>query len=173
VSGTERVFSNATVYANTLEAEYWLSDTNLNVAPADAKRTFQAAKATLTPYLHANKFETFARNTQLTPGIRAEAVFGHTPGHTAYFVESKGNTLVLWGDIVHVTAVQFEYPSVTIAYDSDKTTAAKARQHIFAEAAKNNWIIGGAHIESPGLGHVKTNDSDGYIFSPLDFPAAE
>ena len=75
------------------------------------------------------------KNTKLAPGIRVEALFGHTFGHTAYFIERKGNTLVLWGDIIHVTAVQFEDPSVTIAYDSDK-----------AEAAKNNWLIGGAYI---------------------------
>ena len=47
VSGTERAFPNATVYANKTEAEYWLSDSNLTATPDAAKRTFQAAKATI------------------------------------------------------------------------------------------------------------------------------
>ena len=173
VSGAERVFPNATVYANKLEAEYWLNDNNLNAAPDNTKRTFQAAKTTITPNINAGKFKTFEGNTQLTPGIRAEALFGHTPGHTAYLIERKGSRLVLWGDIIHVDAVQFEVPSVTISYDSDKAEAAKTRQNILSEAAKNSWLIGGAHLAFPGLGHVRTNDGDGYIFVPFNFPVSE
>ena len=166
VSGMERVFANATVYANQREADYWLGDGNRDAA----KRTFQAVKETITPYIRAGMFKTFEGNIQLTSGIRAEALFGHTPGHTAYVIESKGTTLVLWGDIIHVAAVQFEDPSITIAYDSDKDEAATARQQILAEAVKNNWLIGGAHIAYPGIGHVQVNGGE-YSFLPLDFPA--
>lgn len=167
LSGMERVFANATVYANKREADYWLDDGNRDAAPDAAKRTFQAAKETITPYITAGKFKTFEGNIQLTPGIRAEALFGHTPGHTAYVIESKGDTLVLWGDIIHVAAVQFEDPSITIAYDSDKDEAAKVRQQILAEAVKNNWLIGGAHIAFSGIGHVQAN-GEGYSFVPLN-----
>lgn len=173
VLGEEIVYPNATVYAHKFEAEYWLSDNNLNAAPANAKRGFQTAKAVLTPYINAGKFTTFEGNVQLSPGIRVEALFGHTPGHTAYFVESKGNTLVLWGDIIHVAAVQFEDPSVTISYDSNRDEAAKTRQYILAEAAKNSWLIGGAHLAFPSIGQVRTNDEGGYVFVPIDFPATE
>ena len=170
VLGTERVFANATVYANKSEADYWLDDGNRNTAPDAAQQTFQAAKEKITPYVTAGKFKTFEGNIQLTPGIRAEALFGHTPGHTAYVIESKGNTLVLWGDIIHVAAVQFEDPSITIAYDSDKEEAAKVRQQILVEAVKNNWLIGGAHIAFPGIGHVQANGGQ-YSFVPLNFQA--
>ena len=36
----------------------------------------------------------------LTPGIRALATPGHAPGHTSYIVESKGQTLIVMGDLV-------------------------------------------------------------------------
>ncbi|MBP2629218.1 MAG: fold metallo-hydrolase [Firmicutes bacterium] len=172
VSGKERVFVNATVYANKHEANYWLDDSNQNAAPEATKRTFQAAKDTITPYITAGKFKTFEGNIQVTPGIRAQGLFGHTPGHTAYVIESKGDTLVLWGDIIHVAAVQFEDPLITIAYDSDKEEAAKVRQQILAEVVKNNWLIGGAHIVFPGIGHVQANDGE-YNFVPLKFPASK
>jgi len=172
ISGEECVFPNATVYVHKREAEYWLSDSNLNAAPANAKKGFQAAQTILAPYINIDKFKTFEGNVQLSPGIKAEEVFGHTLGHTAYFVESKGKTLVLWGDIIHVAVVQFEDPSVTIAYDSDKAEAAKTRQQILTEAAKNHWLLGGAHIGFPGLGYVQANGGDGYIFVPIDFPVA-
>jgi hypothetical protein len=41
------------------------------------------------------------------------------PGHRMFEVESRGETLLLWGDIVHVAAVQFADPTVMIAYDVD------------------------------------------------------
>jgi len=167
VAKAERVFPNATVYANKTEAEYWLSDGNMNAAPDAAKRTFLAAKAALTPYINAGKFKTFEGNTGLIPGIRTEEAFGHTPGHTMYVIESKGETLVLWGDIMHAAAVQFENPSVAISYDSDPVEAVKSRQQILADAAKNGWLIGGVHLLFPGFGNVRANDGKGYIFLPL------
>ncbi|MBP1764908.1 MAG: fold metallo-hydrolase [Firmicutes bacterium] len=173
VSGSERVFPNATVYANQREADYWLGDSNRNEAPADVRRTFQAAKTAITPYMIAGKFKTFDEKDLLSSGIRARALFGHTPGHTGYVIESKGNTLVLCGDIVHVAAVQFEDPSVAISYDSDKAEAAKTRQQFLAEAAENNWLIGDDHIAFPGMGYVQINDDGGYVFVPTDIPAVD
>lgn len=172
VLGTERVFPNATVYANKREADYWLDEGNQNAAPDAVKRIFKAAKETITPYITAGKFKTFEGNIELTPGIRAEELFGHTPGHIAYVIERKGETLVLWGDIIHIAAVQFEDPAVTIAYDSDKEEAAKAREQILAAAAKQNWLIGGAHLAFPGIGYVQANGG-GYSFIPLNYPESK
>lgn len=172
VSGAERVFSKATVYANKYEADYWLDAGNMNAAPDAAKRTFKAAKAAITPYINAGKFKTFEGNIVLTPGIKAQALFGHTPGHTAYVIESKGDTLVLAGDIIHAAVVQFEDPSITIAFDSDQDQAAKVRQQILADAAKHNWLIGGAHLAFPGLGYVQAKDG-GYSFVPLNYPESK
>jgi len=47
---------------------------------------------------------------------------GHTPRHTIYVVESKGERLVLWGDLMHVAAVQFPGPSVTIKLPANYTS---------------------------------------------------
>ncbi|WP_346352984.1 MBL fold metallo-hydrolase [Azotosporobacter soli] len=167
-SDGQRVFSNATLYVDKNEADYWLNASNLTTASETQKRTFQAVKEMLTPYLTAGKFNIFDGNTQLTPGISAKELFGHTPGHVAYVVESKGETLILWGDVIHVAAVQFENPAVTIAYDSDQENAAKVRQKILREAAKNNTLVGGAHLAFPGIGHVTSDGEEGFKFVPID-----
>lgn len=166
IAGGERVFPRATVYANKREADYWLHSGNIDAAPAATKRTFQAVQTAVVPYIDAGLFKTFAGNEILSAGIRAEELFGHTPGHTGYIVESKGKTLVLWGDTVHVAAVQFADPAVTIAFDSDKVAAAQARSRILKEAAQNQWLIGGIHLAFPGLGHVRATGG-GYVFAPL------
>ena len=168
VFGTERAFQNATIYANKKEADFWLSEGNLNAAPPDSKRFYQSAKAAITPYINAGKFKTFDGNAALFPAIKAESLVGHTPGHTGYLIESKGETLILWGDIIHVAAVQFADPTVTISFDSDNEEAVIARQRVLTEAAKKNWLIGGVHIAFPGFGYVRATDGNGYTFVPLD-----
>mgnify|MGYP003586039881 CR=1 FL=1 len=161
-----RVFPRATVYANKREADYWLEISNLEAAPAEVKRTFQAVQTAVVPYIDASLFKTFAGNEILSAGIRAEELFGHTPGHTGYIVESKGKTMILWGDTVHVAAVQFADPAVTIAFDNDKTAAAQVRSRILKEATQNQWLIGGIHLAFPGIGHVRQTGG-GYVFAPL------
>lgn len=59
-----------------------LDDSNRNAASDATERTFQAAKAAITPYINAGKFKNFEGNIQLTLGIRAETLFGHTPNYT-------------------------------------------------------------------------------------------
>ncbi|MCE5284830.1 MAG: hypothetical protein LLG02_03130 [Pelosinus sp.] len=59
--------------------------------------------------------------------------------------------------------------TITSAYDMDKVEAEKVRQQILAEAVKNNWFIGGAHIVFPGIGKVQAVGGE-YSFVPLHSP---
>ena len=171
LAGSEPAFPNATVVANQREADYWLDESKLAAAPAATQRTFQAARTALAPYITAGRFRTFEGDKALAPGISAVAMFGHTPGHTGYAVESNGKTLVLWGDIIHVAAVQFDDPAVTLAFDSDEAAAAKTRRQIMATAASHQWLVGGVHLAFPGLGELRSKADGGYGFAPLDLPA--
>ena len=161
-------FPNATVRADKHDADFWLSQANLDKAPADAKGFFQGAMASLNPYLAAGKFKAFDGDTELVPGIKAVAAHGHTPGHSLYKVESKGQTLVLWGDLMHVAAVQFPEPGVTIQFDTDSKNAALQRKRAYAEAAKQGYMVGSAHISFPGLGHLRTLGK-GYEWLPVNY----
>jgi glyoxylase-like metal-dependent hydrolase (beta-lactamase superfamily II) len=172
MTGNQFTFPNAVVRVNKRDTDYWLSEFNMQAAPADAKRFFQAATVSLTPYIHAGKLVVFEGNTDLVSGIRAQSAYGHTPGHTMYLVESKNQKLLLWGDIVHVAAVQFEHPSVTIGYDVDAADAEREHLLQFAEAAQNGYLIGGAHISFPGLGHVRRDGERTYTYVPLNYSAA-
>lgn len=75
-----------------------------------------------TPYFKANRFVALNGPTDLVPGIKSIATPGHTAGHSTCVVESKGQKLVLWGDLIHVAAVQFDEPVVTIQFDTDTDT---------------------------------------------------
>ncbi|MDG4852544.1 MULTISPECIES: MBL fold metallo-hydrolase [unclassified Mesorhizobium] len=164
----QRAFPNAVVRVEKRDTDYWLSEASMHAAPAEAKRFFQAAMASIGPYLQAGKLAVFDGNTDLVPGVRAQTAYGHTPGHTMYVVESKGEKIVLWGDVVHVAAVQFKDPSVTIQYDADASEAERVHERAFADAADSGYIVGGAHISFPGLGRVRRDAANVYSYVPLN-----
>jgi len=168
VAGDKMAFPNAVVRADQHDADFWLSAANLEKAPAEMKDFFKGAQMSLNPYVSAGKFKPFDGNTDLVPGVKAIAAHGHTPGHTIYMVESQGQKLVLWGDLMHVAAVQFLEPAVTIEFDSDSKAAAVQRQRAFAEAAKNGYLVGAAHLSFPGLGHLRA-EGKGYAFVPVNY----
>ncbi len=147
-------FPNAAIHADKLDSDFWLSQANLDQAPADSKGFFQGAMASLNPYVAAGKFQAFQTDGQIVPGVRAVASHGHTAGHTSYLVQSKGQQLMVVGDLIHVGAVQLDNPSVTIAFDSDAPGAAASRKKVFAEVAADGALVGAAHLPFPGLGHL-------------------
>ena len=169
MAGTSRAFPNATLRLDKRDTDYWLSEANMNAAPADAKGFFQGAMLSANPYLAAGKLRPFEGNTELVPGVRAQAAYGHTPGHTIYVVESKGEKLVLLGDLMHVAAVQFDNPGVAIQFDSDQAAAARQRQLAFADAASNGHMIGASHLSFPGIGRLRTAGSGSYTYVPLNW----
>jgi len=69
---------------------------------------------------------------------------------------------------MHLAAVQFPDPSVTIKFDSDSKAAAPQRAKAFADAAAKGYWVGVAHISFPGIGHVRTEGS-GYEWVPVNY----
>jgi glyoxylase-like metal-dependent hydrolase (beta-lactamase superfamily II) len=168
MAGDKMAFPNAVVRADRRDADYWLSQANLDKAPEGMKGFFQGAMASFNPYVAAGKFKPFDGNTELVTGVRALASHGHTPGHTTYVVESKGEKLVLIGDLIHVAAVQFPDPTVTIQFDSDSKAALAQRRKAFADAAKGGYWVGAAHISFPGIGHLQAAGK-GYNWIPANY----
>jgi glyoxylase-like metal-dependent hydrolase (beta-lactamase superfamily II) len=164
------VFPNATVRAAKAEGEFWLSQANMDKAPDAMKDRFKGAMASVNPYVKAGKYKPFDGDTELVPGIRAVAAAGHTPGHTIYEVQSKGQKLVVWGDLMHVAAVQFHDPAVTIQFDSDSPKAAEVRKKAYADAAKQGYFVAIEHVSFPGIGQVRT-EGTGYEWVPVNYSA--
>ncbi len=170
VADGKMVFPNATVRADMKEGEFWLSADKMNAAPADAKGFFQGAMASLNPYVAAGKLKPFNGATDLLPGIRAVPAPGHTPGHTLYAVESQGQRMVMWGDLMHVAAVQFPVPTATMSFDTDSKVAMPQRQKNYADAANKGYYVAVAHVSFPGIGKLRT-DGKGYQWIPTNYVA--
>ncbi|MDX7951829.1 MBL fold metallo-hydrolase [Lichenihabitans sp. Uapishka_5] len=161
-------FPNATVRVSRRDADYWLDASHEPNAPANLLPMFGVARKALQPYRDGGRFSTFEDGAEVLPGIRAIATPGHTPGHSSYLVESRGQRLLAWGDVVHVAPVQFPRPDVTVTYDSDARSAERSRDALYAEAAGNGEWVAAAHIGFPGLGHVR-RDGDRFMWVPANY----
>jgi glyoxylase-like metal-dependent hydrolase (beta-lactamase superfamily II) len=149
-------FPNATIHADKRDSDFWLSQANLDNAPAAAKGFFQGASVSLKPYVAAGKYQPFDHEGEVVPGNRSIASYGHTVGHTSYLVESNGQQLIVVGDLIHVASVQLNHPDVTIAFDSNAAAAARSRKEIFGEAASDRALVAADHLQFPGLGHLRS-----------------
>ncbi|MDR0389281.1 MAG: MBL fold metallo-hydrolase [Spirochaetaceae bacterium] len=147
------LFPRALVYLARQEREYWAN---------------QSVASSLAPY--RDRIRTFvpgelgSRLEELLPGISAIAAFGHTPGHTAFLVSSENQSLLIWGDLMHVMDIQFPRPDISVTYDVDPVAAADIRKKILAYVAANNIPIAGMHLIYPALGTVSAQGS-GYRFN--------
>lgn len=98
--------------------------------------------------------------------IEAIAAPGHEVGHTCFRVTSGGETLLIWGDLVHVQSLQFDRPEIVWEFDADQEIATETRLRIMALAADNSYYVAGAHLDSPGVGRVSRAERS-FRFEPL------
>lgn len=168
----KRTFPNAVLRIARADLDFWMNPANEAKSPEGVRPSFAVAREALAPYIASGKLEPFDGATQIVPGVRAIPAPGHTPGHTYFAVESNGEKHLAWGDVVHAAALQFAHPSVRIAWDSDDGAAEAAREKVFADAAAKGYIVAGAHLPFPGLGHVAlAGDGKGYVFLPVTYSA--
>jgi hypothetical protein len=77
-------------------------------------------------------------------------------------VESRGQTLVVMGDLVHWGAIQFPFPTAYTSFDTDHDAATAQRLRVFRMVAENNYWAAGAHLSFPGIGHISAGDGRFY-----------
>ncbi len=154
IASGERLFPNAEVILHEDEMSHWFDDAMM--AKADERprrRYFTAGRTQLTPYRTADRIRTFSQG-EILPGVTAVPIPGHTPGHTAYVVSSGSESMVIWGDTVHVPEVQVARPEVTMQFDTDPEAGAASRQKVFDMVVAENMLVGGMHLHFPGFGRM-------------------
>lgn len=162
VDDGHRVFTNATLYIGKPDVDFFLDPkeaAHSDYKPAALPHAFEEAVSTVKPYVDAGKVVAFDKTTEVLPGITASIHPGHTPGSAFYTLESKGETIVFIGDTVHVEALQFADPKITMAVDVNQKDAANNRRVTFKELATKGYLVAAPHVQYPGLGHITVNDN--------------
>ena len=152
------VFPQAELMVHADELAFWNRD-DLPEAMGDYVR---GARAAIAPY--RERMRPIGAG-EVLPGVTAVAEPGHTPGHTGWLVDSGGDALLIWGDIVHLPGIQFANPAAGVAFDVDGAQAGATRKRIMDMVATDALRVAGMHLEFPGFGHV-ARAADGYAFLP-------
>ena len=148
----EAVFPNAELVVHNREIAFWQDDGNLSRAPDRARGSFLVARQAFDGY--RDRLCTFNAGEVLA-GVTAMLLPGHTAGHTGYRLESGGQNLLVWGDIVHFPQIQVPRPDVSIAFDQDSHLAAATRSRLLDLVSSERLLIAGMHLGELGFAHIK------------------
>ncbi|NMG49926.1 MBL fold metallo-hydrolase [Azoarcus communis] len=162
-------FPNASVHAAKADADFWLPAAALDAADEASKPFFQMAQAAIAPYKSSGRFSTFEDGAKLIAGIKAVALPGHTPGHSGFMIESEGKRMLVWGDIIHNAASQFENPEIAIEFDVDRKQAVATRQKVLNLAVKEKLMVAGMHLPFPGIGHIRREGKGRFEWVPVEY----
>jgi glyoxylase-like metal-dependent hydrolase (beta-lactamase superfamily II) len=157
-------FPKAELLVPEPEAAFWLDPGLPTRAPALMQPMITNAIAALAAYRSSTTL--FVPGRQVVPGITSVALPGHTPGHTGYLIERGTERLLIWGDIIHIAALQLRHPEWSIIFDVDRPAAAAMRRRTLAWAASEDLPVAGAHLAFPGFSRV-VRDRKTFALAPL------
>lgn len=150
-------FPAAELLVHEAEPAHWFDDAAMARGTEREKALmFQQAREQCAPY--SDRMRTFDGG-EVFPGVTAVPCPGHTPGHTAFLIESGDESLLIWGDIVHMPEVQIPRPDVTMTVDVDPAGAIASRRRIFDMCATDRLAVTGMHLHYPGFGHIARGTS--------------
>jgi glyoxylase-like metal-dependent hydrolase (beta-lactamase superfamily II) len=158
------LFPNADLFIAETETAFWLNKEIEARAPEEARVYFGIAQRALAPY--AARTTLIKDGTEVLPGVTAVHLPGHTPGHTGFRIASGDDTLLIWGDVVHLPGLQFARPKAGMAFDSDVALARATREKALDMVATDKVLLAGMHHDFPIFGHLR-QDGLGYAFEPL------
>ncbi len=166
----QAVFPNAELVVSTTEHSFWYDDAIMASVPEANRPFFEMARSTTAPY--ANRLKKFDGEVEVAPGITSLPLPGHTPGHTGYMLDGGSASLLLWGDVIHLTGLQFALPDWTLVFDTDPTLTVETRKKMLDRASADKMLVTGAHLEFPGLGKViRKGQAYGFVAAPWEFSA--
>jgi glyoxylase-like metal-dependent hydrolase (beta-lactamase superfamily II) len=157
------IYPNAEVVLHETEAAFWLDRDEASGATERIRRNIAKTKVTTAPYRERMRT---VRDGEAVPGISALLLAGHTPGHTGWLIQSGKDSLLIWGDLVHLAAIQIARPDTGLVYDVDPQAACATRRRMFDRVAADKLAVAGAHLDFPGFGTIVRKGS-GFAFEPI------
>jgi len=161
----EFVFSKAKVLVPAPEHAFWMDDARLAAAAEGMKGAFNNVRRVFAQ-MPAEMLVRFEPGSEVAPGIRSVAAFGHTPGHTLFDVASAGQNFTFVGDLTNVPELFARNPDWAVQFDMDAEAARKVRRETFQRIVANKSMLGGFHFPFPSLGRMVAA-GNGFAFQPV------
>ena len=146
-SGT-LTFPAATGFAHAAEVAFWSASQR---SPEDDEHRAAALEAIR---LFGERLRPFESGDEVLRDVRAIDAAGHTPGHTAFMLESRGERLLCAGDTFY-DSLQLSHPGWRTPWDHDAERSVLSRRRLLGRAADENLLVHAYHMPFPGLGRVE------------------
>ena len=154
---------NAEIRVNQTELDFWTSEAAQAKAPDFMRGWWDLVRGVDQAY--AGRLTSFADNAALGDGITHMPFPGHTPGHSGYLIESAGERLLIWGDLVVHHAIQFPHPQASMIFDIDSGLGHQSRLRGLDLAATDKLLTAATHLPFPTFGYVARR-ADAYQWVP-------
>ncbi len=145
-------FANARTVVTREEWEHW--------STSDLSAMQTTVDDSVRPLFDAGLVDLVDSTHELADGVVFEPTPGHSPGHVAVRIESRGERAVITGDLVHHPA-QFARPGWANQADSDPARADRTRRDFMARYADTPTLVIGTHFSGPTAGRL-VKDGDAY-----------
>src|SRR5690606_8829356 len=97
-----QLYPNAEIIVPEVEHKHWTAPELIEKVPEGARGNIRRIQATIPTWKNVKQV---AAGTEVMPGIRSVATYGHTPGHTSYVVSSGSDSLIVGGDVTNIPAL--------------------------------------------------------------------
>lgn len=164
MENAQPLFRNARYVIAAKEFDFWKPEGNFS---GEMKNLAAVFRDSVLPV--ADKCTMLKPGDDVVPGIRSLAAPGHTPGHTAFVIESNGQHMLFWGDCAHHHVASLARPDWHCVFDTDPEQGAATRKTIYDMAATERWAVVGYHMPFPSVGYVERCSDGGYRWLPHSF----
>ena len=131
------------------EFRYWQSAPEHQIADQHA-----GFSDSVLPVYEAGLVDLVADDHVVTDGVRLVPSPGHTPHHVSVMIESRGQSALIAGDVMHHPC-QIAYPDWG-ASDFDGSQAQASRSHLIERFADSDTLIIGSHFADPVVGRIRS-----------------
>jgi glyoxylase-like metal-dependent hydrolase (beta-lactamase superfamily II) len=159
------VFPKAKIMVPTVEHAFWMDDARMAAAPEAMKGAFQGVRRVFGS-LPADQLVQFEPGKDIAPGVRSVAAFGHTPGHTLFVAESKGEKFAYLADLTNIPQLFARNPDWAVQFDMNADAARDTRRKMFDMIVDEKMLAGGFHFPFPAFGRVERLGK-GFDFKPV------
>ncbi|SEK11982.1 MBL fold metallo-hydrolase [Paraburkholderia diazotrophica] len=150
------VFPNATYVFGERERDYFATP------ESEARR--MVFEDSVLPIIKAGQARAVPdAGEEILDGIRFLPTFGHSTGHMAIEIRSRGETALFSGDVMH-SALQVHRPEWNSVFCSDHERARESRHGLLTYAAETGATVFAAHFAETSAGTV-TRVGSGFEWS--------
>lgn len=157
-------YPNAEIMVPAPEWAFWMDDARMAQAPEAMKPSFNIVRRVFGPV--AKDVRPYEWGKEIVPGITTVAAPGHTPGHTAYVIQSGNSRLLVLSDTTNHPALFVRNPDWSAVFDMNADQARETRHKLLDMAATERLQVAGFHFPFPATGHI-AKDGNRYQLVPV------